>query len=90
MHPNGEEEENSHPAKKNRVTMDFSLLTIPVLPEKIMHAAFPLQLQEVFFFFLVLGIFKLLSEVCDQQFCHFFATVESEGKYVQSNHIKYQ
>ncbi|XP_066842626.1 dedicator of cytokinesis protein 9 isoform X10 [Anser cygnoides] len=46
MRPNGEEEENSHPAKKNRVTMDFSLLTIPVLPEKIMHAAFPLQLQE--------------------------------------------
>ncbi|XP_071888545.1 dedicator of cytokinesis protein 9 isoform X10 [Anas platyrhynchos] len=46
MRPNGEEEENSHPAKKYRVTMDFSLLTIPVLPEKIMHAAFPLQLQE--------------------------------------------
>jgi len=50
MRPNGGEEENSHPAKKNRVTMDFSLLTIPVLPEKIMHAAFSLQLQEVFVF----------------------------------------
>ncbi|KAM6286664.1 dedicator of cytokinesis protein 9 isoform 5-T5 [Spheniscus humboldti] len=46
MHPNGGEEENSHPAKKNRVTMDFSLLTIPALPEKILHAAFSLQLQE--------------------------------------------
>ncbi|XP_037232574.1 dedicator of cytokinesis protein 9 isoform X7 [Falco rusticolus] len=46
MRPNGEEEENSHPAKKNRVTMDFSLLTIPALPEKILHAAFSLQLQE--------------------------------------------
>ncbi|XP_064502109.1 dedicator of cytokinesis protein 9 isoform X5 [Pseudopipra pipra] len=44
--PNGEEEENSHPAKKNRVTMDFSLLTIPALPEKILHTAFSLQLQE--------------------------------------------
>lgn len=50
MRPNGEEEENSHPAKKNRVTMDFSLLTIPALPEKILHAAFSLQLQEVFGF----------------------------------------
>lgn len=47
MHPNGEEEENFHPAKKNRVTMDFSLLTIPALPEKILHVAFSLQLQEV-------------------------------------------
>ncbi|KAM9021491.1 dedicator of cytokinesis protein 9 isoform 8-T8 [Ara ararauna] len=46
MRPNGEEEENSHPAKKNRVTMDFSLLTIPALPENILHAAFSLQLQE--------------------------------------------
>ncbi|XP_029892500.1 dedicator of cytokinesis protein 9 isoform X2 [Aquila chrysaetos chrysaetos] len=46
MRPNGEEEENSHPAKKNRVTMDFSLLTIPALPEKILHAAFSLQSQE--------------------------------------------
>ncbi|XP_064913491.1 dedicator of cytokinesis protein 9 isoform X4 [Columba livia] len=46
MRPNGEEEENSHPAKKNRVTMDFSLLTVPALPEKILHAAFSLQLQE--------------------------------------------
>lgn len=47
MRPNGEEEENSHLAKKNCVTMDFSLLTIPALPEKILHAAFSLQLQEV-------------------------------------------
>ncbi|XP_026708895.1 dedicator of cytokinesis protein 9 isoform X8 [Athene cunicularia] len=46
MRPNGGEEENSHPAKKNRVTMDFSLLTIPAFPEKILHAAFSLQLQE--------------------------------------------
>ncbi|XP_069658510.1 dedicator of cytokinesis protein 9 isoform X1 [Haliaeetus albicilla] len=46
MRPNGEEEENSHPAKKNRVTMDFSLLTIPALPENILHAAFSLQSQE--------------------------------------------
>ncbi|XP_053916769.1 dedicator of cytokinesis protein 9 isoform X2 [Cuculus canorus] len=46
MRTNGEEEENSHPVKKNRVTMDFSLLTIPALPEKILHAAFSLQLQE--------------------------------------------
>ncbi|KAM8821681.1 dedicator of cytokinesis protein 9 isoform 4-T4 [Eudromia elegans] len=46
MRPNGEEEENSHPAKKNRVTMDFSLLTIPTLPEKILHAALSLQLPE--------------------------------------------
>ncbi|XP_075280240.1 dedicator of cytokinesis protein 9 isoform X4 [Opisthocomus hoazin] len=46
MRPNEEEEENSHPARKKRVTMDFSLLTIPALPEKILHAAFSLQLQE--------------------------------------------
>ncbi|XP_069734802.1 dedicator of cytokinesis protein 9 isoform X2 [Phaenicophaeus curvirostris] len=46
MRPNGEEEENSHLVKKNRVTMDFSLLTVPALPEKILHAAFSLQLQE--------------------------------------------
>ncbi|XP_041899121.1 dedicator of cytokinesis protein 9 isoform X3 [Corvus kubaryi] len=46
LRPNGEEEENSHPPKKNRVTMDFSLLTIPALPEKILHTTFSLQLQE--------------------------------------------
>lgn len=47
LRPNGEEEEISHPPKKNRVTMDFSLLTIPALPEKILHTTFSLQLQEV-------------------------------------------
>ncbi|KAM9390366.1 dedicator of cytokinesis protein 9 isoform 1-T1 [Phaethornis superciliosus] len=46
MRPNGGEEENFQLAKRNRVTMDFSLLTIPALPEKNLHAAFSLQLQE--------------------------------------------
>ncbi|XP_077029645.1 dedicator of cytokinesis protein 9 isoform X4 [Agelaius phoeniceus] len=46
LRPGGEEEENCHPPKKNRVTMDFSLLTIPALPENILHTTFSLQLQE--------------------------------------------
>ncbi|XP_054370102.1 dedicator of cytokinesis protein 9 isoform X4 [Molothrus ater] len=46
LRPGGEEEENCHPPKKKRVTMDFSLLTIPALPENILHTTFSLQLQE--------------------------------------------
>uniref|UniRef100_A0A8C0Z538 Dedicator of cytokinesis 9 n=1 Tax=Canis lupus familiaris TaxID=9615 RepID=A0A8C0Z538_CANLF len=42
----GEEEESCQSARKNRVTVDFSLLTIPTLPEETLHAAPSLTLQE--------------------------------------------
>ncbi|MGH0151474.1 UNVERIFIED_CONTAM: hypothetical protein FKN15_049381 [Acipenser sinensis] len=36
----GKSEESSRAARRNCVTMDFSLLTVPALSEKILHAAF--------------------------------------------------
>lgn len=47
MRSAGEEEESCQSARKNRVTVDFSLLTIPPLPEETLHAAPSLPLQEV-------------------------------------------
>ncbi|KAL0614613.1 Dedicator of cytokinesis protein 9 [Plecturocebus cupreus] len=42
----GEEEESCQSARKNRVTVDFSLLTVPPLPEETMHTAPSLPLPE--------------------------------------------
>ncbi|EHB00623.1 Dedicator of cytokinesis protein 9 [Heterocephalus glaber] len=43
----GEEEESCQSARKNRVTVDFSLLTIPPLPEELLHAPPSLPPKEV-------------------------------------------
>lgn len=46
MRSAGEEEESGQPARKHRVTVDFSLLTIPPLPEDTLPAAPSLPPQE--------------------------------------------
>ncbi|XP_062904474.1 dedicator of cytokinesis protein 9-like isoform X5 [Mobula hypostoma] len=43
---NQEAEESSKSARRNCVTMDFSVLSVPALPERILHAALSLPLLE--------------------------------------------
>ncbi|XP_059826473.1 dedicator of cytokinesis protein 9 isoform X2 [Hypanus sabinus] len=43
---NQEAEEGSKSARRNCVTMDFSVLSVPALPERILHAALSLPLLE--------------------------------------------
>lgn len=47
VHCNGEHEDCTQAAKRNRFTVDFSMLTVPVLSESFVHVS--TQIQEVLF-----------------------------------------